>query len=81
MPKMRAISSSLELTDHDVACLAIDEREDAVLVGEVADHGIGFEVADSASILCGGGTLRDQPLARETASTVIASVAFTSLLL
>ena len=52
-----------------------------MLVGKIADHGIGFEVSDSASLLGGGGTLRDQPLARETASTVTAAVAFTSLLL
>ncbi len=50
--------SGVELTDHHVARLTIDEREDAVLVGDVADHGIGFEVADSASILCSSWTLR-----------------------
>ena len=43
--------TGLELTDHDVARLTIDEGEDAVLVGDATDHGIGFEVADSASIL------------------------------
>ena len=71
--------ASLELTDHHVAALTIDEREDAVLVG-AADDRITFEVPDLTAVLCCSRTLRDQPLAREPAPTVIAAVAFTSLL-
>ena len=70
--------ASLELSDHHVAGLTIDEREYAVFVG-AADDRITFEVADLTAVLCRSRTLRDQPLAREPAPIVIAAVAFPSL--
>ena len=43
--------ASLELSDHHVARLTIDEREHAVLVG-AADDRITFEVPDLTAVLC-----------------------------
>ena len=60
--------AGLELTDHQVAGLTIDEREHAVLVGEVADDRITFEVADSAAVVYTGGSLGEAMFASETTS-------------
>ena len=72
--------AGLELTDHDVARLAIDEREDTVPVGEVADHGIGFEVADSASMLSTSGSFTEGTFAGQPTSGIVGSVPFSALL-
>ena len=69
----------LELTDHDVARLAIDEREDTVPVGEVTDHGIGFEVADSASMLSTSGSFTEGTFAGQPTSGIVGSVPFSAL--
>jgi hypothetical protein len=83
-PKSSAVGgldgASLELTDHDVAALTIDEGEDAVLVGDVADHGIGFEVADPASVLGSSWTLRYRSFASQPTSGIVGSVPFSALL-
>jgi hypothetical protein len=39
----------LELADHEIPGLAIDEREDAVLVG-ASKHRVALEVTDAGSI-------------------------------
>ena len=52
----------------------IDECEHAVLVGDVTDHRIGFKVADSASILCTGGSLADVTFSGQPASGIVATV-------
>ena len=72
--------ASLELTDHHVARLAIDEREHTVLVGDVTDHRICFKVADSASILCTSGSLVDVTFSGQTATGIVATVPFSALL-
>ncbi len=71
--------TGLELSDHDVAALAIDEGEDAVLVGDVTDHGIGFEVADPASVLCTSGSLRKGPFAGQPTAGIVGTVPFSAL--
>jgi hypothetical protein len=72
--------AGLELTDHDVAGLAIDERNDTVLVGDVADHGIGFEVADTASVLCSSWAFRYGPFAGQPTAGIVGTVPFSALL-
>ena len=72
--------AGLELTDHDVARLAIDEREDTVPVGEVTDHGIGFEVVDSASMLSTSGSFTEGTFAGQPTSGIVGSVPFSALL-
>ena len=69
----------LELTDHHVAALTIDEGEHAVLIGDIADDGIGFEVADSASVPCTSGSLRNGPFAGQPTTGIVASVPFSTL--
>jgi len=71
--------TGLELPDHDVTALAIDEGEDAVLVGDVAEDGIGFEVADPATVLGTGGTLRYRPLSGEPTAGIVVTVPFPTL--
>ena len=71
--------SGLELTDHHVAGLAIDEREHAVLIGDITDHGIGFEVAHSASVLCTGGSLADGAFSGQPTSGIVGSIPFSAL--
>jgi hypothetical protein len=71
--------SSLELADHDVAGLPVDERDDAVLVG--AEHGVTLEVSDAGAVLGAGWPLGDHAFAGQAASRVIVTVAFTALLL
>ena len=72
--------AGLELSDHDVAALTIDEREDAVLVADVTDHGIGFEVTDSASILRTSGAFTEGTFAGQPTSGIVVSVPFSALL-
>ena len=71
--------SGLELTDQQVAGLTIDEREDAVLVRDATDHGVGFEVTDTASVLCSSWTLRYRPLAGEPTAGIVVPVSFSAL--
>ena len=53
--------SGVELGDHDVAGLTIDEREDAVLVG--SEDGVAFQVADAGPVLGTGRSFGDGTLA------------------
>jgi hypothetical protein len=72
-------SSGLELADHDVAGLAIDEGEDAVGVSTPQD-GIAFEVANAAAVLSAWRSLGDVPFSSQAAATVVVAVAFSALL-
>jgi hypothetical protein len=71
--------TGFELTDHDVSTLTIDEGEDAVLVGDVTDDGIGFEVTDTASVLGPSGTLRDGTFTGELPTGIVGTVTFYAL--
>ena len=51
-----------------------------MLIGAGTDHGIGFEVADSASVLCASWALRYRPFAGQPTSGIIGSVPFSALL-
>jgi len=69
-----------ELTDQEIAGLAIDQGEDGVLIG-VADHGVAFEVAPTTAVLSSWGPFGDGPLAGEAAPAVVTAIALPTLLL
>ena len=51
-----------------------------MLVGDVTDYGIGFEVTDSASILRTSGSFTEGTFASQPTSGIVGSVPFSALL-
>jgi hypothetical protein len=68
-----------ELADDGEAGFAIDEREEAMLVG--AEDGVAFEVTDATPVCGPRRSLRDGSFSGQTTPGVVPAVAFTALLL
>ncbi len=62
----------VELSDLDVSGFSFDEGDDAGLA--VAEHSIGFPVSDAGSVVGGGGSLLDWPLAGQSSSRVVGAM-------
>ncbi len=68
----------LELADLEVSCLAFHEGYDAVLA--MAEHGVNLPVSDAGSVVGGGVSVLDGPLASQSSPGVVGAVSLASLL-
>jgi len=73
------LGTSSELADHDVAGLALDDGDEAVVI-PLANDGIDLPVADLGAKVGGERPLADVTFASETTTAVVGAIAFATSL-